>query len=281
MVVGGYYNLASGFQSFAAGTQAKTQTPGPTPTVHQGAFVWADGNFTDFNTEANHEFAARATGGVRFVTAIDGSGNPTRTVKINPNAELDFGSQTRQMLNLWGSAQYGVGVQTGTLYFRANPVGAGGFAWYRGGVHNDNVFSNPGGDTLMTLDEGGNLTTLGTINGLSDAARKIEFSSIDSRDVLARVVAMPIATWRYRDDAHAARHMGPTAQDFAAAFKLGSDDKHIAMVDADGVALAAIQGLNAKLEAKIAEQAYEIAQLKRAVGMLLARVPDGPVAAAR
>jgi Skp family chaperone for outer membrane proteins len=42
--------------------------------------------------------------------------------------------------------------------------------------------------------------------------------------------------------------MGPMAQDFHAAFGLGSDDKHIATVDADGVALAAIQGLNQKVE---------------------------------
>jgi len=33
-------------------------------------------------------------------------------------------------------------------------------------------------------------------------------------------------------------HLGPVAQDFHAAFGLGADDKHIATVDADGVALA-------------------------------------------
>jgi len=33
------------------------------------------------------------------------------------------------------------------------------------------------------------------------------------------------------------------AQDFRAAFGLGEDDKHISTVDADGVALAAIQEL--------------------------------------
>jgi predicted lipoprotein len=37
--------------------------------------------------------------------------------------------------------------------------------------------------------------------------------------------------------------MGPMAQDFYAAFGLGEDDKHIDTVDADGVALAAIQAL--------------------------------------
>jgi len=38
------------------------------------------------------------------------------------------------------------------------------------------------------------------------------------------------------------------AQDFHAAFGVGSDDTHIANVDADGVALAAIQGLNEKVK---------------------------------
>jgi hypothetical protein len=44
------------------------------------------------------------------------------------------------------------------------------------------------------------------------------------------------------------------AQDFQAAFGLdGADDKHISVVDEGGVALAAIQGLNQKLEETRAE----------------------------
>ena len=38
------------------------------------------------------------------------------------------------------------------------------------------------------------------------------------------------------------------AQDFYAAFGIGPDDKHITTVDEGGVALAAIQGLNEKVE---------------------------------
>jgi hypothetical protein len=62
------------------------------------------------------------------------------------------------------------------------------------------------------------------------------------------------------------------AQDFAQAFGLGEDDRHITTVDADGVALAAIQGLNQKVEDKearirehesrIRAQAAEITELK-------------------
>jgi hypothetical protein len=42
--------------------------------------------------------------------------------------------------------------------------------------------------------------------------------------------------------------MGPMAQDFYTAFNVGLEDTGICTVDADGVALAAIQGLNAKVE---------------------------------
>jgi hypothetical protein len=38
------------------------------------------------------------------------------------------------------------------------------------------------------------------------------------------------------------------AQDFYAAFGTGGDNEHIGTVDADGVALAAIQGLNEELQ---------------------------------
>ena len=53
------------------------------------------------------------------------------------------------------------------------------------------------------------------------------------------------------------------AQDFYAAFNVGPDDKHIAMVDEGGVALAAIQGLNAKLKEKEAEIAEMKARLEK------------------
>jgi len=39
---------------------------------------------------------------------------------------LDFGSVTRQHLNLWGAGQYGIGVQADTLYQRS----LHGFAWF-------------------------------------------------------------------------------------------------------------------------------------------------------
>ena len=58
------------------------------------------------------------------------------------------------------------------------------------------------------------------------------------------------------------RHIGPMAQDFYGAFNVGMDDKHIATTDEDGVALAAIQGLNRKMDSENAALRIENAGLK-------------------
>ena len=61
---------------------------------------------------------------------------------------------------------------------------------------------------------------------------------------------VPILTWRYRTDASGVRHMGPTAQDFFAAYGLGQDEQHIAPLDANGVTLAAVQQLDRMVQAR-------------------------------
>ncbi len=162
----------------------------------------------------------------------DGAGN----VSVSSGGALNFGSTTRQMLNLWNSS-YGIGVQPNTLYLRTD----NNFAWYRGGAHAENTYDSGGGTTMMRLD-GSGLTVNGTFFSSSDRHRKENFRTVKAHDVLDRLAALPIQKWNYKDDA-GVDHIGPMAQDFYAAFGLGVDDERISMVDADGVALAAIQGL--------------------------------------
>jgi len=103
----------------------------------------------------------------------------------------------------------------------------------------------------------------------SDRNAKENFSSINPQEVLARVAALPVTKWNYKRDAEGVRHIGPMAQDFQAAFGLdGTDDKHIAVVDESGVALAAIQGLNQKLEQQNQAKDAEIAALQRRLDKL-------------
>jgi hypothetical protein len=119
----------------------------------------------------------------------------------------------------------------------------------------------------------------GSWTALSDRAGKDDIAAVDGDDVLAKVAAMPMWTWRYKDEAESIRHLGPMAQDFHAAFGLGDSDRHIASIDADGVALAAVQGLVRKIKA----QEVRIASLERANEELagrLDRLERSPLAAA-
>ena len=101
------------------------------------------------------------------------------------------------------------------------------------------------------------LTEHGRVSGLtfgksgaqpSDRNAKEHFESIDPRAILARVAMLPIERWSYKGEP--VRHLGPMAQDFAAAFRLGADDRHIFPLDAAGVALAALQGLHGLVQAQ-------------------------------
>jgi len=115
----------------------------------------------------------------------------------------------------------------------------------------------------------------------SDRALKEGFEAIDPREVLAELLRLPIERWSYKGEP--VRHLGPMAQDFAAAFGLGADDHHIFPVDASGVALAAIQGLHGLVQAqatRLEALERELAELRRdaALRVELALRESEPVA---
>jgi trimeric autotransporter adhesin len=78
----------------------------------------------------------------------------------------------------------------------------------------------------------------------SDRNKKANLGAVDPREVLAKVASLEITTWNYISQGPTVRHIGPMAQDFHATFGVGDDPTHINVVDAIGVALAAIQGLH-------------------------------------
>lgn len=89
--------------------------------------------------------------------------NGQMQMTLDNDGSLQFGTRTRQMLNLWKS-DYGLGVQNSTLYFRT----AFDYAWYRGGGH-ANGRTNPGGGALMMkLDENNVLTLNGPMIARGD-----------------------------------------------------------------------------------------------------------------
>ena len=188
---GGFGNVAAGTGSFVAGSNALNDAP-----AHIGVFLFADNWGYPFRSAKANEFAARATGGVRFVLGVDGSGTPTWTCAASNG-------------NGWACS--------------------------------------------------------------SDRNLKENLQPVDVARVLQRVVELPLYLWNAKGADPDVKHLGPTAQDFMAAFELGNSNKMIGMQDADGVALAAIQRLHQLFKAQresLDKQQQRIVELEASVSQL-------------
>ena len=122
---------------------------------------------------------------------------------------------------------------------------------------------------IFDVDESGTVLVNGTVVHSSDRNRKEAFETVDTQAVLEGVAQLPLLRWQYKGQS--VPHLGPMAQDFYAAFGLGQDEVTIASVDADGVALAANQGLykqNQDLITKTELMQSELDQLKALVAAL-------------
>jgi hypothetical protein len=120
-------------------------------------------------------------------------------------------------------------------------------------------YSAAGTTTGVQLAAGG-----GSFASLSDRNAKFNFSPVNDQQILEKVAALPISTWSYLSQDASILHMGPMAQDFSAAFGLGEDAHYIGTLDAEGVALAAIQGLYRLNQ----QQAAEIQSLKAQLSLM-------------
>jgi len=135
----------------------------------------------------------------------------------------------------------------------------------------DNLVLQGGNDIAVTLNGDGKtiLISLSQTPGTpSDRNLKTNFTPVNPLDVLKKVAALPVQSWRFTNEAANVRHLGPTAQDFSATFGLGNDDRRIGIVDEGGVALAAIQGLNQKLEEQVRDKDSKISDLEKRLAEL-------------
>lgn len=109
----------------------------------------------------------------------------------------------------------------------------GRFVVNRAGTGKQEFAVAPNGDVLVGA----------SVVHSSSRAMKEDLQRLDPEAILAKLSEIPISSWSYKEDASAVRHIGPMAEDFYAAFGLGTDQEHIAINDSAGVALIAIQGL--------------------------------------
>ena len=286
-VGGGNTNSASGFYSTVGGGDANSASA-DYATVAGGATNSASGDYSavgggDENT-ASGQAAVVAGEGYDGSNDLGNTASGTAAAIGGGTANLASGNRgtvggghnnaaTNWYATVPGGAWNVAGGQGSFAAGRAaKAVDDGSFVWcddprndlYSTGV--DTVTMRATGGFTFYSDFTGSGVFLaagsGSWTSLSDRDAKENFTLVDPGAVLQKVADLPMSTWNYKSQAASIRHLGPMAQDFKAAFAIGESDKGITTVDADGVALAAIQGLNQKVEAQNAALRAENAELK-------------------
>jgi hypothetical protein len=219
-VGGGVNNTASGQSATVAGGQNNTAS-GQYATVAGGTLNSASGNYS---------FAAG------------------RRAKASDTGSFVWADSTDADFSIGGNNRFSVRA-TGGVYLRTSSDGSTSANFDASGAadfqvnNNEYVFFYDNGVNLISTSTGARLTIGGTWTNASSRDQKENFTPVDGQAVLASLADMPITTWNSKAEDPSIRHMGPVAQDFYAAFGLGGSDTSIGTLDADGVALAAIQGL--------------------------------------
>ncbi len=128
--------------------------------------------------------------------------------------------------------------------------------------------TSTGGATFLTSAEPSSGVRLapgsGSWSTLSDAASKIWHRDVNPTMVAEHLAGVPITLWSYAAQGEGVRHIGPMADDFRRAFDVGESDHTISTVDPDGVSMAAVQGLAARVE----EQQRTIKKLQEMIRAL-------------
>jgi hypothetical protein len=287
---GGEYNIASGFGTIAGGVS--NYNAGSFSGVGGGLNNYAEGNFTVIAGGNNN-----GTGFGDYSCVLGGEGNSASgyasTVAAGTNnfATGGFsavsGGANNQAQGLYSVIPGGTGNVAANYSFAAGKGALAqhdhSFVWSDGSAVS---FPTSGTNEFFVLATGrvefftsSNYSSGvflahgdGSWNTVSDRNAKENFEPVEAQSVLEKVAAMPMTTWNYKAQDKSIRHIGPMAQDFRAAFQVGIDDRHIATVDEEGVALAAIKGLNEKLEARSQKLAEENAELKEQLTALQAVV---------
>lgn len=166
---------------------------------------------------------------------------------------------------------------TGTTIFRMlNNQGGANKRWdVRAELTKFVVRDASQGLDLLTINDNGEIEGDFVDTNSSSRTLKHALRQVAPSVVLDKVLALPLAEWSYKTLGPAkARHFGPMAEDFYAAFGLGSDDRRLRSMDVSGVALGAIKGLDQKVEAEVARLAAEVDGLRQDREQLLGLVGE-------
>ena len=267
-VAGGFQNIASSTAATIGGGNQNTAS-GLDATIGGGGLNTASGSAATVGGGGNNTasgFSATVAGGAQNTASLEGAtvagGENNKAVGL---FAMVLGGQSTSALGQYSLAAGHIAT--------ANYDGS--FVWSdTTGIAFDNapnqfIAQASGGFALYTAPNGTAgailLAGSGSWSSQSDRNVKSNLMQVDGQALLLRLAALPIATWNYKAQPGSTRHMGPMAQDFHEAFGLGEDDRYISTVDAEGVALAAIQALYqtvTQLKQDLGNKDQQIAELR-------------------
>jgi hypothetical protein len=249
-VSGGVGNTASGAEASVSGGEFNTAS-GSDATVSGGSNNLASGRGAAVAGGENN-----LAGGLESVTL----GGHQNLAQGDQSLAAGFGADAAQNGTfVWADSSPFIFTSTAANQFSVRSTGGARFV---------SAVNAGGAPTAgVQLASGG-----GSWSSLSDRASKRAIRPASGRKVLRKLASVPVSTWSYRAQERSIRHIGPMAQDFYRAFGVGEDRRHIASVDADGVALAAIKGLNRELRRKLSAERRRRHEQERRMDRLEARV---------
>jgi hypothetical protein len=265
-IPGGNNNSVTRDYGFAAGHRAISN--------HAGAFVWGGSVDADFQSTGDNQFLIRSSGGMGINTPSPLGMLHVRKVDLGLNTGLTLNDDIvieseDSIVGLYsnGSGAWSSGLVLGEVDVAGALVDK--WAIVRQSVSSNSrlhltygtsanyssnsqyvSINNTGQVGLgiipffpLHMSSGAHCSTGGTWTNASSRELKENFEPVDRRAILGQLMEMPISRWNYKVEGKEIEHIGPMAEDFAAAFDTGEHDSSIATVDADGVAIASIQAL--------------------------------------
>jgi trimeric autotransporter adhesin len=240
----GNNNTASGFQALFNNGNLNISGANIQQTVTVGDNNTAAG----YQALYNNGIVNVSGGNIQQLVTVGNNNTAYGYQALLNNGGLNDGGGNIQSPITSGNDNIALGYQAGTNIISGNnniDIGASG-------PSDESAIIRIGNPSIQTATYLSGTVYANGVELTSDRNAKEQFAPVNAQAVLDKVAALPISEWKFKTD-KSVQHIGPMAQDFKAAFNVGTDDRHIAVVDEGGVALAAIQGLNLKLNEKDAE----------------------------
>lgn len=250
----GDYSFAAGYnvratQDYSTAFGFNTQATG------EGAMAVGNSSIAsgDYSFAAGHNPQATGDHSIALGRGALATAESAMAIGYHPSASGDYSLSLGNYTTALGESSVAIG-------YHARALHDGSFIFndkaddfdYIGTTAANQFMVKAAGGTVFYSDA--DLTTgvellpgAGAWSILSDRDKKENISFINPQDYLSRIDSVPVYSWSYIAQDSSIQHIGPMAQDFYAAFQLGTDSTSINSGDFDGINLLLIKALDEKV----------------------------------